>query len=93
MGKKKVNDAGLMKRLKGNPYYAVLHAMNFIKGRLPEEVEACLGDDPQACLLYAQAVCDGRLPDHLHNRMVLLGGEFVQEYLDGLKKNPESLGA
>jgi len=60
-----------MKKMKVRPYYAVLHAINFLKGRLPDEVEVCLGSDPQACLLYSQKVMKGRLPDHLHNRMMM----------------------
>lgn len=60
-----------LKRMKERPYYAVLHAINFIKGRLPEDVEVALGSDPHACLLYAERVMKGRLPDHLHNRMVI----------------------
>lgn len=90
MAKKKTKTDDLLKRMKNKPYYAVLHAINFIEGRLPEEVEACLGDDPEACLLYAKKVMKGKLPDHLHNKMVLLGGSEAKEYLDSLSgKKPE----
>lgn len=74
------------KRLRGRPYYAALYAINKIKGRLPEDMEAVLASDPDACLLYAEKVVGGRLPDHLHNAL-LLGNwegedrETVAEYL------------
>lgn len=74
------------KRLRQRPYYAVLYAINKIKGRLPEDLERILASDPDACLLYARKVVGGRLPDHLHNAL-LLGNwegedkETVAEYL------------
>ena len=73
-------------RMRANPYYAVLYAINKIKGRLPSEVEECLVGDPEACLLYSERVICGPLPDFLHNSMVLgdwAGGErdSVEEYL------------
>lgn len=72
-------------RMKDLPYYAVLYALNVLKGRLPEKVEVFLRDDPESCLKYAREVIKGRLPDHLHNSMVLGNfGEdrkFVDEYL------------
>lgn len=74
-------------RMKSRPYYAVLYAINVLKGRLPEKVEEFLRDDPESCLKYAREVIGGRLPDHLHNSMVLGGrGEFVDQYL---KEFPE----
>lgn len=73
-------------RMRANPYYAVLYAINKIKGRLPESVESCLGTDPEACLLYSTEIIGGRLPDGLHNAMILgdWSGddrEVVAEYL------------
>lgn len=57
-------------RKKVIPYHLVLRVLNFGIS-LSERDEACLGDDPGACLMYARKVLKGRLPDHLHNRMVL----------------------
>lgn len=74
------------KRLRSRPLYAVLYAMNKLKGRLPEDLEGCLSSDPEACLLYARKVLGGRLPSHVHNAL-LLGSwegedrERVSEYL------------
>lgn len=79
--------------MKSRPYYAVLYALNFVGGRLPERVEEFLRDDPESCLKYAREVIGGRLPDHLHNSMVLgdFGerGRFVDEYLRFVGKFPE----
>lgn len=74
------------RRMRLKPYYAVLYSINKIKGRLPEDLEAGLASDPEACLLYAERVVGGRLPDHLHNAL-LLGAwdgadkEAVAEYV------------
>lgn len=53
-----------------NPYYLVLHAINFNK-KLNKRDEARLASYPVACLLYARTILKGRLPDYLHNKMVL----------------------
>ena len=65
-------------RLKFRPYYAALYAINKLKARLPTDVEECLASDPEACLLYAERVMGGPLPDFLHNAMVLGCWEGVQ---------------
>lgn len=81
-------------RMKDRPYYAVLYALNVLKGRLPEKVEEFLRDDPESCLKYAREVIKGRLPDHLHNSMVLGSfGEsrrFVDKYLKMFPEEKES---
>lgn len=56
----------------GFPRVAALCARLFWYGRW-REAEGCLGGDPVACYLYA-LVLEDRLPDHLHNRMVLEHG-------------------
>lgn len=53
-----------------NPYYLVLKSL-FLEERLSEQEESLLGESPHWCLLYAEKVVGGRLPDNLHNRMVL----------------------
>jgi len=92
---KKKTACDSLKRMKDRPYYAVLHAINFIKGRLPEEAESFLGDDPEACLLYARKVMKGRLPDHLHNRMVMgvwddSGKRCLKEYLEFIPEKSDA---
>ena len=75
-----------LRNMRERPYYAVLYAINFLEGRLPESAEKFLGSDPEACLLYAIKVLKGRLPDGLHNQIVLGKwdedqAEYVKEYL------------
>ena len=79
------------KRLRSRPYYAVLYAINKIKGRLPEGLEGALASDPDACLLYAERVVCGRLPDHLHNALLLGNweGEDRETVADYLRLFPE----
>lgn len=79
-----------LKRMRERPYYAVLHAINFIKGRLPPSAEKFLGSDPEACLLYAMGVMKGRLPDNLHNQMVL--GKWDDDQAKSVKEYLEYVG-
>ena len=53
-----------------NPYYLVLRALN-LGHKLTKKEEERISGRPDLCLLYARKVLKGRLPDHLHNRMVL----------------------
>lgn len=73
-----------MPRKKKNPYYLVLNSV-FLKRRLSPRDEALLGGDPRSCLLYAELVIGGRLPDHLHNKMVL-GVWESEEDRDAVRK-------
>lgn len=59
-----------MPRKKKNPYYLVLRSIS-LNERLPTKDEAILGGFPEFCLQYALHVIGGRLPDHLHNKIVL----------------------
>lgn len=59
-----------------NPYYLVLKSLLF-EERLSEQEENLLGESPRWCLLYAEKVMGGRLPDNLHNMMVL--GDWEDE--------------
>jgi len=75
-----------------NPYYLVLRALN-LGQKLTRRQEQALGVSPVACLLYARKVLNGRLPDHLHNRMVLevwedeSDQEAAKEYLKDFAGN------
>lgn len=53
-----------------NPHYLVLHALNFEK-KLSSKDEARLASDATCMLLYARKILKARLPDYLHNKMVL----------------------
>jgi hypothetical protein len=80
--------AGVVRRLKGRPYYAYLYAVNVAGGRLPEALEMDLVLDAQTAYLYARDVMGGRLPDPVHNGLVMYSmgkqdfGGWVGQYLD-----------
>lgn len=82
---------GVVRRIKGRPYYAYLYARNVLKGRLPGPLEFCFKDDPQSAYLYAREVIGGRLPDPVHNALVLCSvedkeaGRCVADYLKWLE--------
>jgi hypothetical protein len=63
--------AGVVRRLKGRPYYAYLYARNVLGGRLPASLEMDLVSDPQSAYLYAREVVGGRLPDSVHAGLVM----------------------
>lgn len=75
------------RRLAGRPYYAYLYALNVLKGRLPESLEAHFVNDPQSAFLYAKNVMKGKLPDPVHNGLVMYSlekrdvGGYVSQYL------------
>ena len=83
--------AGVMRRLKGRPYYGYLYARNVLGGRLPAILEGDMASDPQTAYLYARDVVGGQLPDAVHNALVMgsfgesSGGEWVAAYLELLK--------
>ena len=83
--------AGVIRRLKGRPYYGYLYARNVLKGRLPAILEGDMALDPHAAYLYARDVAGCQLPDHVHNALVMgsfgdnSGGEWVAAYLELLK--------
>lgn len=64
------------------PRVAALCSSLFFKGRW-REAEDSIGGDVVACYFYASAL-GGRLPDHLHNRLILeWSGEFAaRRYLE-----------
>lgn len=76
--------AGVLRRLKGRPYYAYLYAVNVVRGRLPERLERDLVLDAHSAFLYARDVLGCQLPDFVHNALILSGSDedgFVSEYL------------
>ena len=82
---------GVVRRLKGRPYYCYLYAVNVLGGRLPAILEGDLALDPHSAYLYALHVVKGQLPDAVHNALVMgsfgenSGAEWVAAYLEMLK--------
>jgi len=80
--------AGVVRRLKGRPYYAYLYARNVLGGRLPASLEMGFVSDPQSAYLYAREVVKGRLPDSVHSGLMMGSferrdeGGWVGRYLD-----------
>lgn len=50
---------GVLSRIRGQPYYGYLYALNVLGGRLPASLEADLVSDPQVAYLYALNVMGG----------------------------------
>lgn len=71
MPAKKSVPAGVVRRLRGRPYYAYLYAANVLKGRLPPRLEMCFVEDPHSAFLYARDIMGGRLPDPVHNGLMM----------------------
>lgn len=82
---------GVVRRLKGRPYYCYLYAVNVLGGRLPAILEGDIALDPQSAYLYARHVVGGQLPDAVHNALVMgsfgdkSGSEWVGAYLELIK--------
>jgi hypothetical protein len=66
-----------IKRLKGRPFYCFLYAKNVLGGRLPEELEWCLADEPWVAYQYAKQV--GMFCEAVHNRLIL--GSYNKEQM------------
>lgn len=75
------------RRLKKRPYYAFLYALNILGGRLPPHLEEIFIDDPESAYNYARLVIKGRLPDVVHNALIIQSFEkndmkqYVSQYL------------
>ena len=63
-----------------DPWYSFLYAAHVIEGQW-KEAEDVIMDDPQASFYYSKDVIEGKLPDKMHNRMLLYAIE-KSSYLD-----------
>lgn len=71
------------------PLHSVLYSINFLnKKRLSRCLEENLSNDFDACLLYAKKIIKGKLPDFLHNKMLLLceDQQILKDYLSFISK-------
>jgi len=71
-------------------YCSFHYARYVIKGKfiLGEPV---ISKDVQFSYLYAKEIIKGRLPDLMHNQMILENNEYTKEYIKFISKNPDSL--
>jgi hypothetical protein len=72
------------KIIKKNPIYAVRYAAEVLKKRWFDAEIYIIESSPSVIKEYAQSVICGRLPDKLHNKMILLamtGCDIAKSYL------------
>jgi hypothetical protein len=72
------------KIIKKNPIYAVRYAAEVLKKRWFDAEIYIIESSPSVIKEYAQSVIRGRLPDKLHNKMILLamtGCSIAKSYL------------
>jgi len=62
-------------------YYSYLYAKDVIKGRW-ELGEPTISKDAYYSYCYARYVIKGRLPDFMHNQMILGNNEYTKKYVE-----------
>jgi len=73
-----------------NAYWSYYYARDVIKGRW-ELGEAVISKNTQYSYGYAIGIIKGRLPDFMHNALLLSNDEFAKEYVKFISKNSDSL--
>jgi len=68
--------------------YSYLYAVNIIKGRW-ELGEPTISQDAESSYCYALYVIKGRLPDFMHNALLLSNNESAKQYVEFISKNPD----
>jgi len=72
-----------------NTHWSYCYALNVIKGRW-ELAEPTISKDAYYSYCYAKYVIKGKLPDFMHNQMILENNEYTKEYIEFISKNPDS---
>jgi len=67
-----------------NAKYSCCYAQMAIKGRFILG-EAAISQDAQCSYWYAKYVIKGRLPDFMHNQMILNNNEYTKQYVKFIK--------
>jgi len=65
-------------------YLSFLYAKDVIKGRW-ELAESTISKDAQCSYCYAKYVIGGKLPDFIHNEMILSNHEYAKQYIKFIK--------
>jgi len=65
-------------------HYGYLYAINIIKGKW-ELAEPTISKDTHYSYLYAKYAIKGRLPDFMHNQMILENNEYTRKYIKYIK--------
>jgi len=63
-----------------NTYYSYLYAKHVIKGRW-ELGEAAISRNAKYSYLYAKYAIEGKLPDFMHNQMILENNKYTKLYI------------
>jgi len=69
-----------------NTQYSYWYAKYAIKGRW-ELGEPAISQDAYSSYWYAIEVIEGRLPDFMHNQMILGNNEYTKKYIEFISKN------
>jgi len=64
-----------------NAYWSFLYALYVIKGRW-ELGEPVISKNAEYSYFYAQDVIRGRLPDFMHNQMIIDNNEYTKQYVE-----------
>jgi len=72
-----------------NAYSSYYYAKNVIKGRFIL-AEPAISQDSYWSYYYALHVIKGKLPDFMHNQMILSNDEYAKKYIKFISKNPNS---
>jgi hypothetical protein len=70
-----------------NSVWAYYYARNVIKGRWIE-AEQHIINDSASVYLYARDIIKGKLPENMHNMMLLHADLCAKEYLEFIKNKP-----
>jgi len=65
------------------------YARDIIKDRW-EKAEPAISKDAESSYCYAKYIIKGRLPDFMHNALLLSNDESAKEYIKFISKNPDS---
>lgn len=61
------------------PDEIIHYAISFFQGRLPENLEFLLLNDMEKCYVYSKEICFGKLPEKMHNALLLKSFEDFKE--------------
>jgi hypothetical protein len=67
-----------------NPYYALSYAEKVMRSRWTE-AEDIISTNSQYSYLYAYYIIKGKLPENMHNAMLLYADKWSKEYLEYLE--------
>jgi hypothetical protein len=80
----KQRDKRLEKIIIKSPLYAYYYAQELIKGRWTE-AENIIATSSERAYLYALNIIKGKLPENMHNAMIIHADEWAKEYFDFIK--------